>query len=112
MCFEFSENRVDAVLISSGFADPDKRPEFDADPMNAVAPFPNQQLQQMRLLRGIRRREVRLQVRYGTRRGLRSDVVHVGLIRPENGHANASVYFYSGNQKNVKKILHLFRALE
>ena len=86
MCFEFSENEVDAVLISSGFADPDKRPEFDADPMNAVDPFPNQQFQQMRLLRGIRRREVRLQVRYGTRRGLRSDVINVGLIRSGKGH--------------------------
>ena len=78
MCFEFSENRVDAVLISSGFTVPDQKPDCDADPMNAVDPFPNQQFQQMRLLRGIRRREVRLQVRYGTRRWLRSDVVHVG----------------------------------
>ena len=86
VCFEFSENGVDAVLISSGFADPDKRPEFDADPMNAVAPFPNQQLQQMRLLRGIRRREVRLPGTIRNAPWLRSDVINVGLIRSGKGH--------------------------
>ena len=86
MCFEFSENEVDAVLISSGFADPDKRPEFDADPMNAVDPFPNQQFQQMRLLRGIRRREVRLPGTIRNAPWLRSDVINVGLIRSGKGH--------------------------
>jgi hypothetical protein len=53
----------------------------------------------------------RYQVRYRTRRWLRSDVIHVGMILSGKGHANASRYFYSGNQKNVKRYLRAFSSL-
>jgi len=38
----FSENGIDAVLISSGLLTLINKPDFDADQMNAVDEFPNQ----------------------------------------------------------------------